>query len=61
MFAAPEGGWTDSTMNKRFNPESREGWERLAGFLMEVFEIRNTIACTVSAGAPRGRTRREGT
>jgi hypothetical protein len=60
MFAAPQGGWTDKALNKRFNQESREGWEGLARFLMGCFEIRDTMTGTISAGAPRGRTRREG-
>ena len=61
MFAAPQGGWSDKTLNMRFNQESREGWEGLARFLMGCFEIRNTMTGTTDfAGAPRGRTRREG-
>ena len=59
-FAEPRGGWTDQSFNDRFNHETREGWEGLARFLMACFKTRSEIVDSVSAGAPRGRTQREG-
>lgn len=60
LFSEPRGGWTDDALRKRFNPDTREGWEGLATFLVACFETRSTKLDEITASAPRGRTRREG-